>query len=169
MSNELIHNNHHGPEFEQEDWSPKVVYGFLAALACVGVVAYFIIRGFYGYMDAYEQKRQPERSPLVTATLPSDQRGASRKAIEGEIKENFPQPRLETDERTEINDFRVGEEDKLNSYGWVDQNAGVVRIPIDRAIDLIAQRGLPTTPKTGTVPPSPVNTARKAAAATNKK
>ena len=170
MSNELIqHENHRGPEFEQEDWSPKVVYGFLAALAVVGVLVYFVIRGFYGYMDAFEQKRQPARNPLATATEPSDQRGASRKAVDREIEANFPQPRLETDERTEINDFRLQEEQKLDSYGWVDQNAGIVRIPIDRAMELIAQRGLPTTPKTGTVPPSPVNTARKAAATANRK
>lgn len=171
MSDELIQHgsNHQGPEFEHEDWSPKVVYGFLAALAIVGVLVYFVIRGFYAYMDAYELKRQPAQNPLATASEPSDQRGASRRAIDGEIKAKFPQPRLETDERTQINDFRLGEEDKLNSYGWVDQNAGIIRLPIDRAMDLIAQRGLPTTPKTGTVPPSPVNTARKAAAATNKK
>ena len=98
-------------------------------------------------MDAFEQKRQPAQNPLVTASEPSDQRGASRQAIDGEIKANFPQPRLETDERTQINDFRVGEEDKLNSYGWVDQNAGIIRIPIDRAMDLIVERGLPVRPE----------------------
>jgi hypothetical protein len=32
---------------------------------------------------------------------------------------------------------------KLNSYGWIDKSAGVIRIPIDRAMDLLAQRGLP--------------------------
>ena len=29
----------------------------------------------------------------------------------------------------------------LDNYGWVDKSAGVVRIPIDRAIDLLAVRG----------------------------
>ncbi len=33
---------------------------------------------------------------------------------------------------------------KLNSYGWVDRKHGVIRIPIERAMDLVAQRGLPT-------------------------
>jgi len=42
---------------------------------------------------------------------------------------NFPQPRLEGNERLEINDFRVQEEKALNSYGWVDQQAGVVHTP----------------------------------------
>jgi hypothetical protein len=78
--------------------------------------------------------------------------------------EKFPQPRLEKNERLEITDFRLREERTLNSYGWVDEKAGVAHIPIERAMQLIAERGLPVTPKAGTVPPSPVNVARKAAA-----
>jgi hypothetical protein len=75
----------------------------------------------------------------------------------------FPQPRLETNETIEINKFRLQEEQTLNSYGWVDQEAGVVRIPIDRAMELMAQRGLPTRPQAGVAPPSVVNTAKAAA------
>jgi hypothetical protein len=74
----------------------------------------------------------------------------------------FPQPRLERNERIEINEFRLQEEQTLNSYGWVDQKAGVVRIPIDRAMQLIAQRGLQATPRVGTVPPSEVNVVNQA-------
>jgi DNA-binding GntR family transcriptional regulator len=32
----------------------------------------------------------------------------------------------------------------LHSYGWVDRDAGIVRIPIERAIEILAERGLPT-------------------------
>lgn len=39
-----------------------------------------------------------------------------------------------------------GEEKVLNSYGWVDQKAGIARIPISRAIDIIAAQGLPSRP-----------------------
>src|SRR5581483_1783229 len=81
--------------------------------------------------------------------------------------QRFPEPRLEENERTELGNFRYGEEEKLNSYGWVDEKAGVAHIPIADAMQLIAQRGLPTTPQTGTVPPSPVNLARAAAAASD--
>jgi len=75
----------------------------------------------------------------------------------------FPEPRLERNERLEIESFRLQEEQTLHSYGWVDQQAQVVRIPIDRAMQLIAERGLPTRPQAGTVPPSPVTLARQAA------
>jgi hypothetical protein len=55
----------------------------------------------------------------------------------------FPQPRLQ---RTPVLDLRAirAEEDKvLDSYAWVDQKQGVVRIPVALAIDVLAKRGLP--------------------------
>jgi hypothetical protein len=55
------------------------------------------------------------------------------------------------------------EEQQLHSYGWVDQGAGSVHIPIDQAMQLIAERGLGTTPKTGTVPTSTVSVINDAA------
>jgi hypothetical protein len=54
-----------------------------------------------------------------------------------------PEPRLQTNPRQDLADLRAKEDETLNSYGWVDRNAGVVRIPIDEAITLTLQRGLP--------------------------
>jgi hypothetical protein len=42
-----------------------------------------------------------------------------------------------------LQQFTEAQNAKLNSYGWIDKSAGVIRIPIDRAMDLLAQRGLP--------------------------
>lgn len=42
--------------------------------------------------------------------------------------------------------MRLREENTLSTYDYVDKNAGTVRIPIDRAMDLLAQRGLPVRP-----------------------
>jgi hypothetical protein len=55
-----------------------------------------------------------------------------------------PPPRLQSSPAIDLEKFRALEEAKLNSYGWIDKNAGIIRIPIDRAMDLIAERGLPT-------------------------
>ncbi len=55
-----------------------------------------------------------------------------------------PQPLLETHPAVDLEQFQTVEAAKLNSYGWVDKPAGVIRIPIERAMDLIVQRGLPT-------------------------
>ncbi len=54
-----------------------------------------------------------------------------------------PQPRLQTEPRLELRELRAAQGRVLGSYGWVDATTGVVRIPIDRAMDLLAQRGLP--------------------------
>jgi len=122
----------------------------------MGVLVHFVVKGIYGFMDSYEKAHQPPANPLAAATEPARAPGK-------DIPNKFPLPRLEENERLEIKDFRVQEEQMLNSYGWVDQQNGVVRIPIKRAMQLLAQRGLPTRPQTGTVPPSPVNVAKEAA------
>jgi hypothetical protein len=43
----------------------------------------------------------------------------------------------------QMRSMRQTEDAVLFGYGWVDRKAGVVRIPIDRAIDLVARRGVP--------------------------
>ncbi len=45
--------------------------------------------------------------------------------------------------------FRREEVETLNSYGWVDQGKGIAKIPVDRAIDLIVERGVPAPRGTG--------------------
>jgi hypothetical protein len=154
---EQIKHGHAEEGYERQDLTAQSVFAFLISLIAGGVVVYFIIWGLYHFMDARQRARQPEQSPLVKQ-LDTDTRIVSPDEIT-----KFPQPRLERNERIEINDFRLKEEQTLNSYGWVDEKTGVVRIPIERAMELVAQRGLPTTPKAGSVPPSDVNTANQAA------
>ena len=57
-------------------------------------------------------------------------------------------PTLETTPVQDLGAIRAQEEKVLSTYGWVDQQKGIVRIPIGRAIDLLAQRGLPARPET---------------------
>jgi hypothetical protein len=52
-------------------------------------------------------------------------------------------PRLQRFPANEIHDFRTGENERLNSYGWIDRNAGTVHIPIADAMRLTLERGLP--------------------------
>jgi hypothetical protein len=144
-------------DFEREDLGAKPILIFLLALTIACVLVALALKGLYSYLDAYENRHQPVQNPLVQQTT-TDTRTVER----GDIKK-FPQPRLESDETTEINAFRLQEEQALNSYGWVDEQAGVVRIPIDRAMALVAQRGLPTRPQAGVAPPSDVNMSNEAA------
>jgi len=156
MTEETKHE-HAEEGFERQDLSAQPIFGFLISLLLGGVVVYFVIWGLYHFMDARQNEHQPPQSPLLKQ-VETD----TRKVLPEEITK-FPQPRLERNERVEINDFRLQEEQTLNSYGWMDEKAGVVHIPIERAMQLLAQRGLPTTPKAGTVPASAVNVATQAA------
>ena len=54
-----------------------------------------------------------------------------------------PEPRLQTNPREDLADLRRAEAAVLGSYGWVDKDAGIVRIPIDEAMRLTLERGLP--------------------------
>jgi hypothetical protein len=150
MSEETKHavsRNHDG--FEREDMSARAVFGFLVGLAIVTVLVYFVVKGMYGYLDVYESAHQPPQNPLVQKTE------ADTRKVSPEDAKKFPQPRLETNERRQLNDVLLPEEESLNSYGWVDQKAGVVHIPIERAMELVAQRGLPVHPASGVASPAP--------------
>jgi hypothetical protein len=134
-------NPHGHGSFEREDLSAAGVLYFIVGVAALGLVAFLLMAGFYKLLDERAGKAQPEVSPLAT-NVPKD----TRKLPEGYkeyLKDSFPAPRLEIDERTELNDDRLAEEERLNSYGYVDDSHAAVHIPIERAMDLIAQRGLP--------------------------
>ena len=62
-------------------------------------------------------------------------------------------PRLQPSPETEMNEMLAAEERELSTYGWVDCERGIVRVPIDRAIDELAARGLPQF-ETAAPPPS---------------
>jgi hypothetical protein len=157
MTEEETKHDHADESYEHQDLSPRAIYAFLISLLVGGLIVYFIVWGMFRFMDARIREHQPPPNPLLQQTETD-----TRIVSPDEIKK-FPEPRLEKNERVEINDFRLQEEQRLNSYGWVDQKAGIVHLPIDRAIELLAQRGLPTTPKAGAVPPSEVNFVTQAA------
>ena len=143
--------------FEHEDLGAKPVIGFIVTLVISGVLIYYVIWGIFHFLDAYDRKHQQARTPMIQVE-------SNTRDVQTQLIQRFPEPRLEDNERTELNGFRYGEEQELNSYGWVDKNAGIAHIPIEQAMQLIAQKGLSTTPQAGIAPFSPVNLARAAAA-----
>jgi len=61
-----------------------------------------------------------------------------------ELLARFPKPNLQINPQADLLALRARETSELESYGWMDRKAGRVRIPIDRAMDLLVLRGLPT-------------------------
>ena len=62
----------------------------------------------------------------------------------------FPQPRVQVQPALDLQKQRATEDARLNSYGWVDRAADAAHIPIDRAMQLILERGLPDVGKNET-------------------
>jgi hypothetical protein len=141
----------HGPGpnqegFEHEDLGARSIFIFLIVLVGVCAFSYFVIQGLYDYLDAYDRTHQPAVSPMK-APVQSTVREPVVGVLHQKVMQTFPEPRLEDDERDELHDVRLHEEQVLASYGWVDEKNGVVRIPIERAMQLIAERGLPVRPQ----------------------
>lgn len=116
--------------YEVRDTNLRYVLWFAIAL----VVALFIISVAVGLLYGFFSARQTTLSPPPPPLL--------EEAEEAELEP--PQPRLQRVPGADLEQMRTIEDSILNSYGWVDEEAGVTRIPIDRAMELMLERGLPT-------------------------
>jgi hypothetical protein len=138
MSDHLQNHGSGNGSYERQDLQPSGILYFIVSLSLVTIVCMFGLVGFYHYLDRRERATQEPLNPLVKKA-PED----TRSIPPGYPQTAFPNPRLEVNERGQLNSFLEMQDDTLYSYGWVDEKAGIVRIPIDRAMDLLVQRGLP--------------------------
>lgn len=106
-------------------------------LTIVTLLCYALVVGFFKFMESRAIAGDTPRAPLAAAPVqPSIQDG---RMVGGPAAV----PGLLVGEPMNFQKFRAEEDHLLTSYGWVDQNAGVVRLPIDRAKALLLERGLP--------------------------
>lgn len=123
-------------DYDRTDMSAKAIVGFLIFLAIAGVITHLVLWGIYkNFAGSYKASTQLE-NPNYSSTR--------QMLPQGDPVRTFPAPRLQPDDVADMNKLRAEEDATLSTYDWVDQNAGVVRVPIDRAIQSIAQQGLPT-------------------------
>ncbi len=99
---------------------------FAVILAGTVVVSQVLMWGMWRLLEHDHRSTDAARSPLAQP-----------------IGAPAPPPNLLTDEPGNLATFRAHEDQILTTYGWMDKNDGVVRIPISRAKELILQRGLP--------------------------
>ena len=71
-----------------------------------------------------------------------------------------PEPRLQPSPREDLAAMRAEENAQLRGYGWVDRGAGIARIPVDRAVEILLEQGLPVV----TLPKPPAQPQPEAAA-----
>ena len=113
------------PAYETRDISFGAIAGWIIVLLILVAVSQFVAFGVHRHFIRARAQEVTDLSPLA------------------QMRRLPPEPRLQVSPSVDLLRMREKEGAVLNSYGWVDSQAGVVRIPIDRAMDLIAQRGLP--------------------------
>lgn len=117
-------------------------------LAVFTVAAAGAMYALFRWFERGEDRAQKPLAPAVAASL----------------QRTPPEPRLEPLPLVPRQRLRAEEDAILTSYAWVDKPGGFARIPVDRAMDLLVQRGLPPAkpmaanvpmPMPGAAPPAP--------------
>lgn len=113
-------------ETESDGVNYRGLVVFVAILAITTIMCELIVMGMFKMFDARSKTSGVARAPMSApaGTLP-------------------PPPNLLVNEPANLTEFRAREVNELGNYGWLDKNAGVVRLPIDRAKALLLERGLP--------------------------
>ena len=115
-------NPRHAHETSDANIRNLIIFGVcLALMVIAGLV---VSRGVFHYFAGH-QGLGPPASPFENVRMLP------------------PGPRLQVRAPQDLEQYKGTQEEILNSYGWVDQKAGIVRIPIDRAMDILLQKGLP--------------------------
>jgi hypothetical protein len=129
MAEERIPQAHDGTaqlHHEESDADTRGILAFGGALIVTGVVIFFAVWVLFKFFDAREAHRESPLYPLA----------AARDRVP-------PGPQLQTNPREDMRELRAREEAILTTYEWVDRNTGIVRIPIEEAMKLTVERGLP--------------------------
>ena len=132
---------HAGPELTEGDGiSYRALAVSMIVLAIITLICYGIVVGFFKFMEKRAVAGDTPRAPLAAPqTYPTIQEG---RVVGGPAAV----PNLLVREPVNLQKFRDEEEHLLSTYGWADQTNGVVRLPIDRAKELLLQRGFTVRP-----------------------
>jgi hypothetical protein len=125
-----------GSLHEKSDVNTGAVLKFGLGLLLAGVGVYFLTNALFSHFNEREARLEVPRSPLLPGgelRLPPEPRL--------QLAPGHPMHPLE-----EMKQLKDAEEAVLNSYGWVDRQAGTVRIPIEEAKRLSLQKGFPSNP-----------------------
>lgn len=137
------HDTEHTPGVghETRDISTRVVVIFAVSLVVGAVLVHFLIWILYVFYGSLQAKAYPRQYPMAQVGAPPLP----------------PAPRLQTQPREDLKNMRSAEDRFLHSYGWVDPSGGTVHIPIERAMQLLLEQGLPARqePPAGTSPGMP--------------
>ena len=113
------------PGYETRDANTGGVFKFLAVLGIVLAVAGLVCWGLFRFFSAHATNQAASDSPFAdTRQLPLG-------------------PQLQVNPREDWLKFREEQEKSLETYSWENRAAGTVRVPIEKAMELLVKKGLP--------------------------
>ena len=125
-----------GSTYEHTDASVWLIVKFMIWLAVSAVIIHVGLGLVYALLIEQAMETGERRYPLAAA--------------QGERLP--PTPRLQQFPRNDLYQFRQDEERLLQQYGWMNRNSGIVHIPIEDAMRLTVERGLPARTPEGGLP-----------------
>lgn len=123
---------------EHTDINIRAIVTFGVSLAVIVIAVAALMYGLFRWLDRSAESRDAQVSPLAApaAQMPPT-------TVQSPVFGTAPQPQLLTNEYAYLARQRQAEEQRLTSYGWVDEQAGVARLPIEQAKKLLLERGVP--------------------------
>jgi hypothetical protein len=116
-------------EFDR-DLDLRGVLSFGIGLALTMIVVLGMVWLLLAFWKERQIARDPGPSPIAGANVPRPP----------------PEPRLQSSPVRDMEELRAREDSVLTTYGWVDRREGIARIPIDRAIEVLLEKGLSSPP-----------------------
>ena len=113
-----------GVAYEKVDISPSAVtrLGLVLVVSILAAVA--LSFGFFLQLRSRQAEAEPPRPPMAIR----------------EVGRVPPEPRLQTTPRSDLRASRARQEELVGAYGWLDREAGTVRIPIEEAMRIYLER-----------------------------
>ncbi|MBZ5592494.1 MAG: hypothetical protein LAP39_09675 [Acidobacteriia bacterium] len=121
---------------EHTDADSRAITQFGIALTFFLIVSQLVLWWVFSSFSKREQKLSPPVPAIVKAEAPHEP----------------PEPRLQANPQLDMRKMLEEENEALTHYGWVDPDRGIVRLPIERALDILAKKGLPQFKAEGAKP-----------------
>jgi len=119
---------------EDSDADARSITRFGIGLTLTVVVSQVVLWLLFAHFSHREDKSSPPVPSLIKMQAPKEP----------------PEPRLQGNPQLDLKIMLRDEDAVLHHYGWVDPDRGIVRLPIERAMEVVAQKGLPQFKATGT-------------------
>jgi hypothetical protein len=122
--------DHDNPDVvhEESDVNVGAILRYGAGLLVVGLIVHVFLWWLVGAYERQHERTQTQVYPMAA----------------GQQDRLPPEPRLQNTPQQDMSALRTKQEALLNEYGWVNKEAGIARIPIEEAMRMVVERGLPS-------------------------